>query len=731
MKTTGKLLFKIIFFASLLLAFPVTAQVVNGEPAAIIVYADDEFELEVYDAAGTLVDAYIGMELLEGDSIRTNNTSAELQLEPNGSILKLSEATSMKIDGFQRDVNSSNDISLLGGKLRAVAAKTINSSANYNIFTQSAVCGVRGTDFVIGAEGKLVVAEGQVEFIKSATGESLQIAAGMAADALAESFAAIMLTAEQLAQEFQSFQFKALDPANVPGNTPPAEEPEAEEEEAEEEEEEVVETADTPAVPVETVEEAPAETVEPREPGPLAKALAPLGDMLGMEIGSITVDGRTYSKMLFQPTFSVGKLQAALYLPIIYETNVFDPDDWYKPAGNNEWSFGTDQDGVQDIITDAAGDLFLKIRYLKWGEQRDPFYFKFGNLNDMSIGHGIIMSNYANDADFPALRKVGLNMGSYGDSLTLELVADDLSKPQIFGTRIGFKPVKGFPFTLGFSAVADINPDQDLPLVDELGDPVSYGDPIFLNPAIDFDLALFENDLLSFILFADAAALLPIVDGQAKVEYIYNDSIESLADRIQNYGAMAGLFGNILMVDYKLEYRYALGQFRPGFYNSTYDRLKGQYLLDVLSYLDAPAPTTKAEATQGIYGSVGMEFAGIFDLTGGYYGPWDEGGYNPAEDYFHLKLTLKPDVIPVVGLHGSLTYDRTGLVDSIQNDGFKLIDANTVFKGELIYPIAPTLDIALLVSSALARDNLGNVEYDTDGNPRVYNSLTIDTRVHF
>ena len=78
------------------------SQDTGGEPAAILVYADDEYELEVIDADGIAMDAYIGMDLLEGDTIKTFNSTVELQLEPNGSILKLSESTNFRVDGFQR-----------------------------------------------------------------------------------------------------------------------------------------------------------------------------------------------------------------------------------------------------------------------------------------------------------------------------------------------------------------------------------------------------------------------------------------------------------------------------------------------------------------------------------------------------------------------------------------------------------------------------------------------------
>ena len=41
------------------------------------------------------------MELFPGSVIKTYNTSAEVQLEPNGSILKISENSIFEIEAFQ------------------------------------------------------------------------------------------------------------------------------------------------------------------------------------------------------------------------------------------------------------------------------------------------------------------------------------------------------------------------------------------------------------------------------------------------------------------------------------------------------------------------------------------------------------------------------------------------------------------------------------------------------
>jgi len=763
---------------SLLIIFslvPVFAQDTGGEPAAILVYADDEYEIDVLDLDGIPTDAYIGMDLLEGDTIRTYNSTVELQLEPNGSIIKLSEATTFKVDGFQSDMNSSNDFSLIAGKIRAVAAKSSTTSYNYNIYTQSTVCGVRGTDFLIGDDGKLVVGEGSVEFIKMDTGESVMVDTGMSADAFSEAFTAVMLTAEQIAQEFQSFSFTALDPFTVEGHTPPPEpeEPPAEEEPEEPVEEETTDDGGVALEPVNTGTDDGAETESTgdddgglfEEQSPLEKMLAPLGEFLGMEIGSMTIDGVTYSKMLLQPEFSIGDLQLALYLPIIYQNDIFDPiDDWYHPAGNDEWSFGTDQGGdVAAIASDALSDLFLKIKYVKWGQHRDPFYFKLGNVADMTIGHGIIMENYANDADFPSIRKIGLNMGISREKMAVEFVGDNLADLQIVGGRIAF----GKKLKFGISSVIDINANASAPeytmTLDPLGtgtEYLTYDDSLFIGFGLDFDFPIIETDLLSFVFFADAATMIPVINGQPQLNFFFDINIEddNVFNKLRNYGAAGGLLGNILGAQYKVQYMYSTDLFRHGLYNSTYDRTKTEYLGEVVSYLSAKTDTDvdadgiqgdfytdstygyyEPLINQGVYGALSWDIGKILDISGGYKWPWNNSGDLDFEnDYLHFSVTLKPDVIPVVGVHGSLTYDRTGFVGSMLDDndkfdfgGFSFVDENTVLKGEIIVPVAPTLDMAATLASSLDRDGDGNVVYDENGKTNPYYAFTIDTRIHF
>lgn len=686
---------------SLFLLTPLFSQNTSAMTTVVLVYVDDEEAFEVRDTGGNLIESYLGMEIPKGSSIQTGMTSAELQMSPTGTIIKIANNTLMTINNLQNQDQGSNDFTLKGGKLRAVVARLLGREESYNFFNNSTVCGIRGTDFLLDFEGNLVVADGAVDFTKLATNETLSVTTGMMASGEAEVFATTKLSLTELTQAYESVQFTQLSPLEVPGHK--AQEPLIEEE------------------TIEPESEAEKET-DPSSDGEALMSV--LGGALRMEIGSFTVNGVTYSKVLFQPTFQLGKLKTSLYLPVIYDQNLLDPSDWYHPEGNNEWSFGSDQGNTKEIASDLFSDLFLKIRYIEWGQQRDPFYFSFGNYSGKNLGHGILVKNYNNNNDFPTVRKVGLNLGAYGESHDFELIGEDFSNPtgQMMAGRLAF-PILG-PLSLGFSAAVDLDPTQYLDS-DEDGYYIDMK-PQFINYALDLDLPVVDTDALAFIAYFDGASMVPIVDGNPKFDFLFGDGDEIIS--IQNHGASVGLMGNIIMVDFQIEYQYADGIFHHGFYNSTYDTQRGEYAKEVIDYLDTPYTL---DPSQGIFGWAGFDLAEILYFSAGYSWPWDEDGADFDNDYLTMDLKLKPDVIPVVGIYGGISYSRTGFAGAIEGGDFTFVDSNTVLKGEVVYPISEFLDLAMVLASAMERDDDGEIIYNSSGETSTTYAVSIDIRMHY
>ncbi len=74
----------------------------------------------------------------------------------------------------------------------------------------------------------------------------------------------------------------------------------------------------------------------------------------------------------------------------------------------------------------------------------------------------------------------------------------------------------------------------------------------------------------------------------------------------------------------------------------------------------------------------------------------------------------------------------TGQTGSPQ--GLSLFDANTVVSAQIVYPVAPTLDVIFLYTTTAARDSSGNLIYEsgaTDLLPKLNTTIGIETSVHF
>ena len=653
----------ILFGAALFLA----AQ----QPSAVLEYFEDiSGDLRVVTADGEELygsELAFGDELLPGSTLVTyDGDYAEISLDPNGSIIRISENTNFRVDALQgREGAGENAFSMAVGKFRAVVAKSVD--ARYRFQGQSAVCGVRGTDFGMfvlpGERESTFVVDGLVDFTNSA-GQTVEVGAGMMADALAEVFQPVAMSAEVMADYLSGLEFVKLQKSSVPGYA---------------------------AAPAGAPAEAPAEAGE----GFLAKLL----QLLGLEIGSVTIGDKTYAKAIVQPRFALGKLRVALYLPVIYQTNMLDPNDWHKPDGNNEWSFGTDQAAWDEITLDILNDLWLKIRYIEYGKQRDPFFFKFGNLHDITIGHGMIMRKYANDSDFPAVRMIGLNLGLDSENIGVEAMVNNAALPEIFGTRFYFRPMgASFPLAFGITALTDLNPDKD----------ALYGRPALFNFGFDLDFPIIHGDPLSIIMFADLAAMLPIyrqaygtITPGLKTEAILSGG------RLKNWGFATGFMGNILPVAYRLEFQYSDGTFRPAFYNNMYDRKRSEYAREIADFLLNPNDPVYNPQTMGIYGEAGYTLENVFFVEAGYLWPWYINNTGPPgempDDYLHFEVGILKGLLP---LYGSISYDRTRFVPTLLGEGsLSFFDENTVLSAEVVYPVAPVLDLAVIV----ANNVVGNV----------------------
>lgn len=723
-----------------ILAFAATTAFAQSDPVAILEYFDDDQELQIRDTDDFEVNFYIGIALNPGDQIITGDTSAEIRLDPNGSIIRLAPNTRFVVEGLQgREGAEENAFAMERGRMRMVASRLLqDDESRYSVRTPTAVAGVRGTDFGMvsqpeeaqNAMQELFVFSGEVAFESGLTGETITLGGGERADVYGEEFQPQLMSEAEVSERREGLEFVALDPADVPSP----------DDQAQEEAETESEPTAVDSEPVPEVSEEPTEETD----GLGDRMFENLARISGLQVGSVTINEETWAQALFQPRLSIGPLSLELYLPITYRENIFDPGEWYRPEGNNEWSFGTDQDWSNEplvALEDVATDVALKIKSLEFGERGDGLYFKIGNLSNLTIGQGLLMRNYANDIDFPTVRRVGFNLGFDLNRWGLETIVNDLVAPEIFAGRLYFRPA--LPVTaaaVGFSAITDMAPGNQALLAE-----VRAADPLFLNVGADVEIPILNRAILSLTGFAEGGGLIPYLredatyNGESINGGLKTDALVDFSSgELRNFGWSAGVRGNVTFLDYRLEYRSFDGIFRPAFYGPSYDRLRGTYAEETLQYLSNTEAERYDLRTMGVAGEAGASILDIVYLSAGYFWPWeitDNGAWQGSdEDEFLFSAELQEGLLPL-GIETGLTYRRSHFAATAAKWGeYKdatLFDADTTLNGYVAYPFNDVVRIVAQVTTATVRDEEGDIVYDDTGRPRMAPTVAIQTQIGF
>ena len=214
---------KISFFIFIIFVVPGVISVAEN-PKGRLTYYDEYDEITVYDFTGKKIDRiYMGYPLLIGYAVETGATAAEIELEPNGSIIKMKEDSFLKIEELMgTEEAKSNRFALVRGVFRIVAAKLFGT--NYSVKTPSTVLGVRGTDFAVSAaqEGgtKVLIREGLVDVFNPATGEVALLGPGDAAEVRERVIDRIEYEMEEVRKRIDEFAFLRLAPERVPRQAP-------------------------------------------------------------------------------------------------------------------------------------------------------------------------------------------------------------------------------------------------------------------------------------------------------------------------------------------------------------------------------------------------------------------------------------------------------------------------------------------------------------------------------
>ena len=390
-----------------------------------------------------------GQAVSNGDAIRVGEASfAVVIFLDDKSVVKIRENTDFQF------VETSNTRSLIieqGTTLHNVNSNDRKKA--YRVETPVSVASVKGTQFsafhdAVAGVDKFVGKTGNFDVFNTISGMTVNVGAGQKA------------VSNALGQLIPAPAEPGDYPEDPEGESPDdsqEEQDEPEDQDDQQEQDNEPETQEEPQTEEPSTEQEPepersSDSSEPQadqpsteqEPEPSAKK--PVN--LGLGVGSATIDGVIYNQVALRPELSFGKLGIGLDL-VMYIDNegAIRKDEW-----------------------DEASDFIDKFLFIRWGQKSDPFWFKWGSLNNVTIGYGGLLAGYSNMMEFPSVRKVGINtgvsFGNFGTELFLSNMKDFSRGGTLMGLRGTYKLSDAIPLTFGLNFIMDMNQFSGLKDVD-------------------------------------------------------------------------------------------------------------------------------------------------------------------------------------------------------------------------------------------------------------------------
>lgn len=381
-----------------------------------------------------------GQAIANGDAIRVGESSfAVVIFLDDKSVVKIRENTDFQF------VETSNTRSLIieqGTTLHNVNKD--NRKKTYRVETPVSVASVKGTEFsafhdAIAGIDKFVGKTGNFEVFNTISGMTVNVGAGQKA------------VSNALGQLIPAPAQPGDYPADPEGDVPDQQQevPQEPEEPQQDQQQDTQNqrqdeptqdqtTEDKQPEPETTSESADTQPDQPQTGDtPKPKPKKPLN--LGLGVGSATIDGKLYNQVALRPELSFGKLGIGLDLPIYIDNEGNIRED--------EW--------------DEASDIIDKFLYISWGQKSDPFWFKWGALNNVTLGYGGLLGGYSNMMEFPSVRKVGINtgmtFGNFGTEVFLSNMKEFTRGGTLMGLRGTYKLSDAIPLTFGMNFIMDMN----------------------------------------------------------------------------------------------------------------------------------------------------------------------------------------------------------------------------------------------------------------------------------
>ena len=731
------------------------------------------------DFATTLQPA---MNIFNGDAIRAGEDGfASLMFLDDKTLLKIKSGSQFQ---FVESANT-RTLNLQYGTIRSTLPQPVKS---FQVETPVSVASVKGTDFWLihdfnAGVDRTYGMEGVVEILNKISGITQDLTAGIMI---------ISTAAGQVVSSPYSPDELPTDPDEVeePRPEPEPEEPGEPEEEIEEEAPEEVGAAEVgeveaaqPAAPLEELfvgEEQPevAPVAEPEAPDE-GKAPKKAGPGLGLGLGSVTLDGTVYYQLALRPEFSIGKIGIGLDLVGYMDAQGnFRPDEWDEYSDIIDkvmyLRYGTDQDpfffkiGAMPQMQYGFGALMNSYSNMTEFPQVRRTGFELGgrlgeniglkgftaDLKEFRTGGGLVglRGTYRLSKKFPLTLGINVvgDLNQYGglkdkdddgvpdlldafpDSIDWAIDSDNDGRPDghedeldIDGDGLTDVIYPNDPRFPGYTLPDTLYLDSDVQRDPEPFNKKTTSRRTF-GISADLSYPIFSSKALSLVAYTEAG-LLKYAD---TLSVFHEDSLYSSS---QGFGLVGpGLRVQIMkFINLSIEYRYSSAFYQPGFFNTTYDFERAQFISS--SVTEAPdSVVTKDQVMiknisplKGYYGSASASLFNLATFTAGYQQLIPADTTQDESNSLIANVSINTEMIPKIS-EARAYYIRTN--DDNPFD-FNHPSSNTIWGYRLGIELGPGVSLVYNFQESY-RDLNGNGTIELDTNEKV-RLMTIETAFNF
>lgn len=411
--------------------------------------------------------------------------------------------------------------------------------------------------------------------------------------------------------------------------------------------------------------------------GALAHAQLSVGDLRNMSpsvetlqparmtafTGLTVIDGDPYWRVDLRPDFSFGRLGIGLKGVLLIGTPENEDATRMLTEDGEEW--------------DSFGAYLRSVRYVRWAYPRSPFYALYGELFDVSIGHGMLMEGYSN------LDRRGARLNVNRRVWGVETVVNNFDAPELFGVRAYFRPLRlaniETPIlnrlVVGGTHLIDTNPIPD----HEVGGVIAGVDEDSLHTfAVDISLPIISSDSLLVELYDELALeMLPVLGGEAE----------------DVTGNAVGIGLEVSKLHAKLEYRTFDAGFEPSLFDYDYEARARTDASLLGGGVQGTQFNPANDSTKGVFGKASLNVLDQVHLSGLYE---DYNGNGPNSDpKLGLRL-VETDLIQEVDVRAF--YIKRGIASS-EDESFLEdlvdLDEKSLFVVEVAYNIAGPVQVLL------------------------------------